>query len=517
MVRRFLLCLLVLIMPIALFAGAGKMAGSVVDKTTGKPLAGVNIIVEDAAYTLGAASNIEGYYVIMNVPDGLYTVRASYMGRKTVKVNGVRVSSGLTTELNFEMEQKVIEGEVVEVTAERKLFRKDATSNVGMATAEDIENIPVRGTQELIANMAGVIVQDGAVHIRGGRDNEVGYYVNGVSTVNPVTNRNAVHVIQEAVEEIQVLTGGFTADMGGANSGVVKTELRTGSSKLKGSIDYRRDGFGDPEDGNQMFNTYSYGHQTGVATLSGPLFTNKINFFVAGEYRNQADDRLRQSSGYEFLDQVDMSTANDPYGHDTVDVIYPDGFTPKQSFESTSINGTMTFDLPIRITLGGMYTHTQDDRESSPMLSSLNDRYQYNDYTSSLLTAKATKTFSSTSYLEVKLSRFNSVSEFRDNWFDGDWEKWWDSTAVYDHSLNLYDGDSSKAVSYRDAWNDLPGYSIHGIPMERNGNPSNTYRINKQEYWGVKADYKTQLGKHHEIQTGVDYRSYTIRYFDIAP
>jgi len=233
MVRRFDLIFILLFIPFALFAGEGKIAGTVVDKATGEPLAGVNIIVGDAAYTLGSASDMNGYYAIISVPDGVYTVRATYMGKKTVRISNVRVSSSLTSELNFELEDKVLEGEVVEVTAKRKLFRKDATSNVGMADAEQIENLPVRGTQAVIANMAGVIVQDGNVHIRGGRDDEVGYYVNGVSTVNPKTNTEAVRVITEAVEEIQVLTDGFTADMGNATSGIVKTEMKTGSKKIK--------------------------------------------------------------------------------------------------------------------------------------------------------------------------------------------------------------------------------------------------------------------------------------------
>ena len=511
MVRRFNLIFILLFIPLVLFAGEGKIAGTVVDKATGDPLAGVNIIVEDAAYTLGSASDMNGYYAIISVPDGVYTVRATYMGKKTVRVSNIRVSSGLTTELTFELEDRVLEGEVVEVTAERKLFRKDATSNVGMADAEQIENLPVRGTQNLIANMAGVVVQDGNVHIRGGRDDEVGYYVNGVSTVDPTRNTQAVHVITEAVEEIQVLTGGFTADMGGATSGIVKTELKSGGPKLKGSIDMRSDGFGEAADGVEWFNTYVYGHQTGVATLSGPLFTDKVTFFVAGEYRNREDNNVRFSEGYDFENMVDMSVYNDV--KDTVDLVYPDGFTPKEAFKGVSLNSTVTFDLPVRITLGGMYQNNKSDVSTSPMLTTLNDRTAYNDFTSTLLTAKFTKTFSSKSLFEVKLSYFSSVFERGDSWFDKDWEKWYDSAAVYDYSAKHYD----EPVVYRDAWRDDFSYDIHGFPIDRPGDPNNFYFIEDQKYMGVKADYKTQIGKHHEVKVGVDYRGYTIRSFDIMP
>ncbi len=511
MVRRLNLFLVLLFIPFFLFAQDGKIAGTVVDKATGEPLAGVNVIVEDAAYTLGSATDMNGYYAIISVPDGSYTVRVSYMGKKTVRVSDVRVSSGLTTELNFELEDRVLEGEVVEVTAERKLFRKDATSNVGMSNAEDIENLPVRGTQNLIENMAGVVVQDGNVHIRGGRDDEVGYFVNGVSTIDPTRNTQAVHVITEAVEEIQVLTGGYTAEMGGATSGIVKTELKAGGPKFKGSVDVRTDGFGDPEEGTQFLDTYTYGHQTAVATISGPLFSDKITFFMAGEYQNRDDALVRFSDGFEFKDMIDMS----PYTaeKDTVDLIYPDGFTPKEGLQRGSLNGTVTLDLPVRVTLGGMYQNQRSDVSTAPMLTTLNDRVPYNDYTSTLLTAKLTKTFSSKSLFEVKLSYFNSTFERGDSWFDHDWEKWYDSTAVYDYTAENYDD----PVEYRDAWRPKYNYSIHGFPVHRPGAPNNFYFKEKQSYMGAKADYKTQLGRHHEIKTGIDYRIYTIRSFNIAP
>lgn len=511
MVRRFNLIFILLFIPFALFAGDGKIVGTVIDKVTGEPLAGVNVIVGDAAYTLGSATDMNGYFAIISVPDGVYTVRATYMGKKTVRISNVRVSSGLTTELNFELEDKVLEGEVVEVTAQKKLFRKDATSNVGITDAEEIENLPVRGTTELIANNAGVIVQDGSVHIRGGRDDEVAYYVNGVSTVDPTSNTQAVHVITEAIEEIQVLTGGYSAEMGGATSGIVKTELKTGGPKFKASVDLRTDGFGNPEDGNQFLDTYTYGHQTGVVTMSGPLFTDKTTFFLAGEYQNKEDAARRFSEGYEFYDMVDENPSNSV--HDTVDLIYPEGFTPEEHFERASVNGTVTFDLPIRVTLGGMFQTQRQDISDDPMLSTLNDRNPYLDYTSTLLTAKFSKTFSSKSLLELKLSYFMSEEETGDSWFGNDWQEYYDSAAVYDYTDKHYD----EPVTYRNAWRAQYDYQICGIDFERQGSPYNAYKHEKQNYWGIKADYKTQLGKHHEIKTGIDFRTYTIRYFYIVP
>jgi len=513
MVRRFVIYAFLFLLPMLLLAAAGgKISGTITDKETGDPLVGVNVIVEGTAYTLGAATGDNGYYVILNVPVGVYNVRASYIGYKEVVMQNLRISLDLTTEVNFGLERTALEFEEVLVTAERKLFEKSATSSISITTSEELENIPIRGTQNIIANMAGVVTQDGYVYIRGGRDDEVGYYVDGVSTINPMTNQNAVHVIDEAIEEIQVLAGGYTADLGGANSGVVKTRLKTGTPNFKASIDYRVDGFGAPEDGKKMLNTYSYGHQTGILTLSGPLLTKKATFFLAGEYRNSDDRQVRVSKGFEFTDLIDMNPNNTI--HDSIPVFsYPDGFTPKQNDMRYTLNGTVTLDLPIRLTFGGMYNYRKYDREDQPMLDILNDRKQYDETSNLLLTAKATKMFSSKSILEVKVSNYSYSIERNDSWFGNEWKKWYDSTEVYSYSENHFD----EPVVYRHGWRPKYEYHIHGFPCERNGDPTTLYRNSKQNYLGASADYQTQIGQHHDVRTGLDYRGYTIRYFDISP
>ena len=513
MVRHVTICLLVMLLPFVLFAGTvGKITGTVVDKATGEGLAGVNVIVEGT--TLGSATDADGYYMILSVPVGTFNVRASYIGYKELVVQNLRVSMDLTAELNFELESTTLEFEEVIVTAQRKLFEKSSTASISITTAEDLENIPIRGTQNIIATSAGVIVQNGDVHIRGGRDNEVGYYVDGATTVNPMTNVNVVHVIDEAIEEIQVLAGGYTADLGGANSGVVKTKLKTGTPNLKGSIDYRVDGFGDPEEGKKMLDTYSYGHQTGILTLSGPLLTDKITFFLAGEYRNRDDWRVRYSEGFDFSDfnLVDKNPSNTI--HDSISTFaYPDGFTPKQNDKQYSLNGTLTLDFPVRLTFSGMYTGRKYDMEDQPMLDLLNDRKQYDERSTLLLTGKATKMFSPKSILEVKVSSYNYSVERNDSWFDNEWEKWYDSTEVYAYSDKHFD----EPVIYRDSWRPKYDYVLNGFPCERNGSPTTWYRTEKHSYLGAAADYQAQIGSHHDVKTGLDYRAYTVSHFDINP
>ena len=67
----------------------GKIAGKVLDVRTGEPLIGVNMLLEGT--TIGAASDLNGNYVILSVPPGVYNLRASAIGCNPVTFENVRV------------------------------------------------------------------------------------------------------------------------------------------------------------------------------------------------------------------------------------------------------------------------------------------------------------------------------------------------------------------------------------------------------------------------------------------
>ena len=118
------------ILPVLLFAGTtGKIAGNVKDIETGEPLPGCNVQIVNT--NMGAATDGNGEYFIINVPPGQYTVRTSMIGYKTVNTTNVQVMVDLTTRLNFSMEQTVLDiGEEITVVAERPLVQKDITSKI---------------------------------------------------------------------------------------------------------------------------------------------------------------------------------------------------------------------------------------------------------------------------------------------------------------------------------------------------------------------------------------------------
>src|SRR3990172_5432850 len=82
-----------------LWAGTtGKIAGNVTDKKTGEPLPGTSIIVSGTM--LGAASDINGNYTILNVPPGTYELQISFVGYQKATISDVRVFIDQTTRID---------------------------------------------------------------------------------------------------------------------------------------------------------------------------------------------------------------------------------------------------------------------------------------------------------------------------------------------------------------------------------------------------------------------------------
>ena len=177
-----LVFLISLLFIVQLWAGtAGKLAGVVIDKESKEALIGVNVFLEGTM--LGATTDIEGDYFILNIPPGKYTVIVQYVGYKEVRMENVSISIDLTTTRNFELFETALElGEVIVVEGKREFIQKDITSSQAFVSSEEIENMPVVELSDVLQLQAGVTRDaGGGFHIRGGRTSEIAYWVNGVS------------------------------------------------------------------------------------------------------------------------------------------------------------------------------------------------------------------------------------------------------------------------------------------------------------------------------------------------
>ena len=238
--KSLFLLLLSLLLPTLIMAGTvGNIKGKVTDSQTGDPLVGANVVVTGTSF--GATADVNGDFVINNLVAGTYQLRCSYIGYQTITINNVRVNADLTSEANFQLPDEKLTISTVVVQAQRPLVNKSATNAVHITTSEDIQSLPVRGVTNIIGLSAGVVLHDGAVTIRGGRIDEVGFNLEGVNITNPMAGGRAVSISQDAVEEIQVQAGGYSAEFGGANAGIVRQSLKSGGSEYKASVEYITD------------------------------------------------------------------------------------------------------------------------------------------------------------------------------------------------------------------------------------------------------------------------------------
>ncbi|HEX9652341.1 MAG TPA: TonB-dependent receptor, partial [bacterium] len=181
-----------------------------------------------------------------------------------------------------------VEVAAVEVFGERNpLVREDLTNTLVSVTAEQIEALPVDQIRDVISLQAGIVEDnDGALHIRGGRSNEIAYQVNGISINNPFGNTQAVGLATNAVEEVSVSAGTFSAEYGNALSGVINFVTKDGGPDYHGSFrSWSGDNVSSRDDIFFHVGTVApFNHSRMEWTFSGPIpFLGKnVTFFTSG-------------------------------------------------------------------------------------------------------------------------------------------------------------------------------------------------------------------------------------------
>jgi len=203
---------------------AGKIAGNVSDAQTGEPLSGVNIVIPELG--MGAASDVNGNFTIANIPPGVYELQATMIGYAQHIVKEVRVEIDLTTEINIQMRQEAIEGETIEVIAEKKVIKKDVAGSQKSVSADEIDRLPVSDVGDVLGLKAGVT---SGLSIRGSSSQEALFAVDGIALRDERTNEPIMSVPLSATQEISVQTGGLSAQYSNVRSGVVNVVTKEGA------------------------------------------------------------------------------------------------------------------------------------------------------------------------------------------------------------------------------------------------------------------------------------------------
>ena len=256
--KSFLILALLLYISTSALAGTGgKIAGKVTDAETGMPLPGVNVVIEGT--TIGAATGIEGNYVILNVPPGTYDMKFSMIGYAEYCVQNVRVVIDLTTNIDGKLKTEVLAGEEVVVVAERPVVARDVSNSQMNISSKTIESLPVQNVKQVLSLQAGIEQDREGIRVRGGGANQTVFMVDGLSLNDERSNIPYAAVSLSSVQEIQIQTGGFNAEYGNLRSGLVNVVTKEGGrNRYSATATIRFSPAAPKHFGASVYDPYSY-------------------------------------------------------------------------------------------------------------------------------------------------------------------------------------------------------------------------------------------------------------------
>ena len=501
---------------VVLASVTGKISGTVMDTESGEPLPGVAVSV--VGTKLGALTDENGEYYILNVPVGTYTVKASLIGFAPVEFTNVGVSADLTAYTDFTLSKEALElGKTIVVKAERPLVIKDKTTSVNIVSREELQAMPVRGYDQVVGLQNSVVRMNSNVDIRqrggreslamapeinlrGGRPSEVAYYVDGFSQQDPLSGISTANINNNAIKEVKVTSGAFSAEYGHVASGIVNVVTNSGSEEYHGNFEMISD------NAATVFGYDSYDQNWYSGDLSGPIpGLEKAYFFLSGERRWMADrtPSIRTQESYE-------TAGVDEYFDESQRL-------PNNFLKGWSYQGKLDFQLKenIKLALNGNgsidkwqeYRHYYlnpnfiDQVEHSPM---------YEDKNLGL-NAKITHTINPETFYNLSVSYFLTERLRADGVVFDDYEALerelgnpeWDEQ-------NLFrEGDSLTASDF----NPLDTGEVDTFVTFYESYWQNFLK-RKSSYIGFKGDLTSQVTNAHTLQFGFDFQRHTLRYFE---
>jgi outer membrane receptor protein involved in Fe transport len=529
--KIFTILSLFLLFTSAAIAQEGKVMGKVIDQQNSEPLVGANVII--VGTSLGVVSDVNGNYVIAQIPPGAYSIRASFIGYQNVTVQNIRIVSGLTAEVNFSLISSTVATNEVVIMSQRPLIEKSSTNAIRIMSSDDIQALPTRNLADIVALQPGVVRQNDMTFIRGSRPDETGYVLEGADIKN-IVNRNGgslVTVAPDALQEVLVQAGGYTAEYGNANAGIIEQDFKTGSDVYHFSLRAETDNFGNGNSSDQFLGTYSYGYSNYTFTASGPVYTDKLKFFISGENAFVRDynpmflygNPVAFSNGNLFsTTKVYDSGLNGGSTNDSQILSWQGGSVPGRMQNRLTFNGTALLDLkPLLIKAAVAFT-TQRTRQNDFTTNSISpeptngvtvtdlsnifnlQRLPLTDNSNLLLNLKGTYFVSANSFVEANLNFLDNRAKTYDPYFKDDYFSYSDSlqAANYGWQFNNYTTQPSP-------------YSFYGFDFERPGELLTNYVKDQRNYIGASVAFTTQLSN-HELKAGGSYQRWTIRRYNVV-
>ena len=467
----------------ASFASAsqtGKIAGVVLDSANGDPIVGARIEVVGTEY--GGITDADGEYYILDVPAGAYQIRVIAPGFEWVTKEGARVLLDLTTPIDFTLGQRETEiSEPITVVATRPLVQKDQTASRFTVTSEQIGRLPNAITlADVLANMSGAVVdRDGNIHIRGGRTGQVNYIYDGVTVTDPLFRNLGIRIVPDALEELNLTSGGMPAEYGEAGSAVVNAVTREGGKHFSGSIAIY-DGLTQPYDrfSGDLGKLTRSENQIMRANFSGPIVFAKplhANFFAAVEGLRDA------------------------------------GYLPHNFVESRHFTGRVTARpvAALKLSISGSYYQADGEYYDHSDVNGFS--YDFNldglgltRNRAEFLSVRGAYALSPSSILDLGVGHFQTSYKLAPtHLFDTHWSQWpgfvADSNGQYD---------PSNGTIHVDNYNLAAEYGYTGYTFGDDFDPR--WKHQRSRYNSFTGSLVSQVNNRNEVKLGGEYRKYNI-------
>jgi len=330
--NRILAMLPILLFPAFLFSQTQTLRGNVLDKQAETPLIGATVQVLNVEPAIGATTDIDGSFVLKNVPVGRQTLRITYVGYEMQTVPNILVTAGKEVLLSLKMEESFASMDEVVIVAKvnkDKAINELATISARQFNTEEVSRYSGgRGdVGRLVANFAGVAASNDArndIIIRGNAPTGVLWRLEGIPIPNPnhystlgTTGGPVSALNPNMIGNSDFLTSAFPADYGNATAGAFDINLRKGNKdrfEFMGQV----------------------GAFTGMeAAIEGPVRKGKGSFVVA--YRHSFAE-IAQAAGLNV-----GTTATPKYKDLTFNLDF--GNTKAGSFSIFGIGGHSSIDF----------------------------------------------------------------------------------------------------------------------------------------------------------------------------
>ncbi len=293
-----LILFLLIIFQSSAFAQSGSIVGRVYDKESKSDLIGANIIVKNTSF--GAASDLDGRYLIRNIPAGRHTLVISYIGYNTIS-KVITITANKTLEENFYLQAKAIEGKTITITAQAQgqvsAIQQQLASNkiANIVSEAKIQELPDFNAAQALSRLPGISttqssgeankivvrglapqyneVAIGGITLASTGSSQIGIASQG-GTTGSISNDRSVDLSMvtpymiKTIEVYKALTPDMNAD---AIGGYVNMELREAPSGIRGDMLWQS---------GYTAKSGTYGNYRAIASGSDRFFDDQLGVYA---------------------------------------------------------------------------------------------------------------------------------------------------------------------------------------------------------------------------------------------